>query len=214
MKKISIKKTEEELIRHYKRKRRIIFGISVFILLLLYAFKNASFLVRALSTIGLLVLFYLTDHLFNLKFKPRHYAFIIFIALTSFLLSPLYYIYPNYDKILHLVLPILFASIAFHMVSYLELKLKWKLTFVFFVVLGVIGLHEIGEYLLDYFFNLNLQGVFLRDIQGLEKYNILMDRIDDTMIDMSLGVLGAAIYVLSLGLYKKFLSKKFQTKSP
>ena len=198
---------KEELIDRYKTKRRVIIGITVLFLLILYTFKNTSLLIRPFSTISLLFLFYAVDHLFDVNFKERHYFFIIFIAVGASMLSPLYFIYPNYDKILHLILPIMFASIVFHMVSNLKMKLRWQLAFVFFVVLGFIGLHEIGEYWLDQFFDLKLQGVFLRNIQGLEKYDILLDRIDDTMIDMSIGVLGAAIYCLSIGFYHKIKSK-------
>jgi len=91
----------------------------------------------------------------------------------------------------------------------LKLKLKWQLFFVFFVVIGSLGIHEIGEYLLDYFFNLKLQGVFLRNLQGLEKYDVLLDRIDDTMIDMSLGIIGTFVYVSSHWVWKKYIKKKF-----
>jgi len=192
---------EDEIFRRYRRKRRFIIGISVVILALLYMFKNTSFLIRSLSAVSFLVVFYLVDHFFNLDFKDRHYIFIIFIAVTGFLLSPLYFVYPQYDKIQHLILPILFASIVFHMVWKLKLPLKWKLVFVFFIVIGSLGAFEIGEYWLDYFFDLKLQGVFLRDLQGLEKYDILLDRIDDTMIDMGLGVIGSSIYCFYIWFY-------------
>lgn len=195
------------LANHYKIKRRLIIGFSVLILIGLYTFKNTSLVIRSLSTIGLLVVFYMIDHLFDLRFKPYHYFFITFIAITSWMMSPLYYIYPNYDKAQHLILPIMLASIVYHMTRRLKLEPKWRLVFVFFVVIGVIGLHEIGEYLLDYFLGWQTQGVFLRDIQGIEKYNILLDRIDDTMIDMSLGVLGAAIYVWANYIARKISSK-------
>jgi len=142
--------------------------------------------------------FYLLDHLFNLKFRPKHYIFAIAITFAGILLSPLYFLYTQYDKILHFILPILFGSIVFHMVSKLNIEKKWKLTFVFFIIIGAIGLHEIGEYLLDSFFDLKLQGVFLRNLQGLEKYEILLDRNDDTMIDMSIGLLGAVSYIIFL----------------
>jgi len=187
----------DELISHYRNKRRTIIAFSVVVLGLLLAFKNTSYLIRSLSTAGLLIFFYLTDHLFNLQFKKKHYLFITLIAVTAFLFSPLYLIYPQYDKIQHFFLPILFASIVFHMVRRLNIEFKWQMVFVFFVVIGVIGLHEIGEYVLDVFFDLRLQGVFLRDLQGLEKYDLLLDRIDDTMMDMFLGVLGSATYVFS-----------------
>ncbi len=182
----------------YKAKRILIIGISLGILAILYAFKNAAFSLRALSTIGLLIFFYLFDHIFSVRFTLKHYLYMIIIAVTGFLLSPLYFIYPNYDKVLHLIMPLLYSSIVFCMVSKLKLERKWKLTFAFFISIGIIGLFEIGEYLLDIFFDLKLQGVFLRGIQGLEKFDILQDKIDDTMIDMSLGIISSLIYILSL----------------
>lgn len=194
---------EESLFTKYKTKRRIVVGVSILIIAALYAFKNTSFLVTTLSTIGFLILFYIVDHFFDIEFKDRHYGFILIIAVSGFLLSPFYYIYPSYDKVLHFILPLLFADISFHMVDKLDIKLRWKLTFVFFIVIGFVGLHEIGEYTLDWFFDLKLQGVFLRNLQSLEKYDILLDRIDDTMIDMILGVLGAAVYCLGLGWFKQ-----------
>lgn len=187
----------------YKMKRRIIFGISLLIVGLLYTFKNFSFFIRSLSAIGLLISFYLVDHLFQIKFHKRHYFFIIFMALAGFILSPLYFIYPNYDKILHIALPMMFGSIVFYMASKLKLELKWKLVFTFFVILGTVGIFELGEYGLDAMFDLKLQGVFLRDFSGVERLKILQDRIDDTMIDMALGLLAAAIYVWSVYFIEK-----------
>ena len=73
--------------------------------------------------------------------------------------------------------------------------MKWKITFIFFIVVGSLSLFELGEYSLDYFFDFKLQGVFLRDLQGLEKFNIIMDRIDDTMIDIAIGVIGTMYYI-------------------
>ncbi len=195
--------------RKYMNKRRVTLAISLLILILLYIFKNTSLLMRSLSAISLLFVFYLIDHYFDLEFKEIHYLFIITIAISSFLLSPLYYTYPQYDKIQHIFQPIMFASIIFHLVNRLKLKPILKLTFLFFIVIGSLGMFEIGEYALDYFFDLKLQGVFLRNIQGLEKYDILLDRIDDTMIDLSLGVLGTLIYLVVIffsGKRKSFYS--------
>ena len=205
---------EDVLYKKYRKKRRVIIFLSIAILSLLYMFKNASFLLRSLSAVGLLVLFYLADHLFNLDFQEKHYLFVIFIAVSSFLFSPLYYIYPQYDKIQHFVQPMMLASIVFHMVDKLNLEKKWKIVFVFFVVIGSIGVFEIGEYTLDMFFDLKLQGVFLRNIQGLEKLDILLDRIDDTMIDMALGVLGAVVYSFFMGfILRKSLSQHSRKSS-
>jgi len=199
----------------YKTKRRAVIGISFFVLLLLYLFKNVSFLIRGLSTVGLLVVFYITDHLLSLEFKKKHYFFIVIIAFSSFLLSPLYFVYPNYDKIQHFIQPMMFASIFFHAVSRLKLDYKWRFVFVFFIITSLIGIFEIGEYYLDLFFDLKLQGVFLRNLQGLEKYDILQDRIEDTMTDMSIGVLGTLFYVFSVGgahYYKRMRARGWNEK--
>ncbi|MBX4211988.1 hypothetical protein KW787_00840 [Candidatus Pacearchaeota archaeon] len=186
---------------HYKYKRRIIVGLSFIILLIIYFFKNSSSLLRSISFIALIVFFYIADHVFDIRFQPKHYIFIILIGVSSLLLSPLYYIYPNYDKIQHLIQPMLLGSMIFYMVSKLPLQLKWKLTFTFFITVGLLGLFEIGEYGLDLLFNLKLQGVYLRDIHGVDKFNLVLNRIDDTMIDLIFGVSGVSIYIIGLFLY-------------
>ncbi len=188
----------------YKNKAKIIISICG-IVLLAYSFKNASLLIRSVSAIGIIVLFFLIDYLFKIKFKIIHYLFVFSIAIFSFLFSNLYYIYPQYDKILHVLQPIMFAVILMYMVDRLELAQVWKSIFVFFIVIGSLGLFEIGEYLLDSFFNLKLQGVFLRSIQGIEKFDILMDRIDDTMIDLILGVIGTSVYSIAELFYRSVL---------
>jgi hypothetical protein len=187
----------------YGAKRRIIFTVSVIILVVLYAFKNSSFFIRSASAIGSLVLFYIGDNLFDIRFTYKHYFYMTFIAITGFLLSPLYFIYPSYDKLLHFVLPLMMSSIVFFMISDLELKLKWKLTFTFFIVIGTLGLFEIGEFALDQAFDWKLQGVWQWDSSGIEKFDILQDRNDDTMIDLALGIISAGIYSVSMILFFK-----------
>src|SRR3989344_1676531 len=76
----------------------------------------------------------------------------------------------------------------------LKLALKWKLTFTVLSVTGILGMFEIGEFILDLFFNLKLQGVYIRDLTGLEKFNLLLNPLDDTMADLSFGILGSLFY--------------------
>lgn len=197
----------------HKNKAKIIISICA-IVLIAYSLKNASLLIRSVSAIGFIVLFFLIDYLFRIKFKVMHYVFIFIISISSFLLSNLYYIYPQYDKIQHFFQPIMFAIILMYMVDRLELDYIWKSIFVFFIIIGCLGLFEIGEYLLDSFFNLKLQGVFLRSIQGLEKFDILMDRIDDTMIDMIIGTIGTAVYSIAEFFYKSRKKKSVKYYKP
>ena len=181
----------------YRKKRTAIIIFTVLLLLAIYLFKDASYALRSISSIAFVVLFYVIGHFFDIRFKRRHYFYIILIAIFSFLLSPLYFLYPNYDKIQHIIQPMFTCSIIFYMISKLHLELKWKIVFTFFIVAAILGLFEIGEFILDSFFNYKLQGVFLRDIHGIEKFRLLMDPLKDTMIDMLFGVLGAGMYCIT-----------------
>lgn len=187
--------------KEYRYKRLFLIVFSVVLFLVFYLFQENSTLVRVISTIACLFLFYFGDHLFDVRFRKRHYFFMFIIAVSGFLLSPLYFIYPNYDKIQHFILPMLMCSIGFFMISKLHLELKWKLVFTFFTVVALLGVFEIAEYLLDYFFNLQLQGVFIRDVTGLEKLNFVMDPLSDTIVDLAYGIAGSAIYCIAGAFY-------------
>ncbi len=197
MRKNRVKNLLEEKLRHYRHKRLVIFGLSLVILLMIYFFKEASFTLRAVSMVAFLLFFYTIDHVFDIRFKKYHYLFIIVIAAGGLLLSPLYFVYPNYDKVQHFVQPMLICSIIFHLLDKLPVKLKWKWVLAFFVTVAILGLFEIGEYTLDYFFDLKLQGVYLRDIKGIEKFNLLMDPLDDTMVDLVLGISGTGLFMVA-----------------
>jgi len=197
---------------HYRKKRYIVFGLSVLLLIMIYLFKNASFSLRAISCVAFLLFFYSVDHLFDIRFDRRHYVFIIIIAVASFLLSPLYYQYPNYDKVQHFIQPMMVCSIFFFMINKLNLELKWKIVFTFFMTVGVLGLFEIGEYTLDSLFDMKLQGVYLRDFQGIEKFNLIIDGLDDTMIDLIFGALGSILYCWIMFAYLRYYTHQLRFK--
>ena len=188
-------------IEDYRVKRRVVVTLALMILAMIYFFKDASFWYRSVSAAAFIVFFYVVDHVFDIRFKHHHYAFIVIISVASLLLSPLYFAYPQYDKVQHFFQPIFISSIVFYMVSRLRLELKWKLIFTFFIVIGILGLFEMGEYALDLVFDWKLQGVYLRDLSGLEKFNLLVEPIDDTMIDLFFGVGGTCVYGLFTIIY-------------
>jgi len=43
---------------------------------------------------------------------------------------------------------------------------------------------------------LKLQGVFIRDISGIEKLNLVLSQHDDTMLDMIFGLLGGLVFTI------------------
>ncbi|MEK6890134.1 MAG: hypothetical protein AABW82_04140 [Nanoarchaeota archaeon] len=182
----------------YQHKRRTVIGLSIALLLAIYFFQNASFILRVIATIFALSFFYFIDHFFDLRYKMHHYLIVIIIALVTLMLSPLYYLYPNYDKIQHFIIPILMSIITYHMVDKLNLELKWKITYTFFITAGILGLFEITEFILDRLFDLKLQGVYIRDLAGFEKFNLLQEPLSDTMNDLILGYIGSIIYAITI----------------
>jgi len=185
--------------------------IGILILLFLYTLKNTSYFVRVSTFLFSILLFYITDLFFKLEFKNHHYLIFILTSAAGILMSPLYFISTNYDKILHLISPILLSILIFYLADKTNLKFSTKLLITFSVILSLLALFEIGEYLLDQLFDLKLQGVFLRDISGISKLRIIMDRNDDTMIDLILGAIGSlifTIYKIIIFNFKKLKKKK------
>lgn len=84
----------------------------------------------------------------------------------------------------------------FFAVNKLKIKFQWKLLITFTSILSMFVLLEIGEYLLDLFLGFKLQGVYVRDISGVQKLKILQDPLNDTMIDMIFGLIGSLVFVI------------------
>lgn len=179
-----------------KKKRWLIIGIAVAVLLILYLLKNSSMFVRVAGFFTGVGIFYGLDSFFKLDFKPRHYAYITLILAFGILLAPLYFVSENYDKILHLSLPLLASALIFYMINNKRLSFQWKLLITFMFVVSFLAIHEMGEYLIDLLWDMKMQGVYIRDVSGIEKFNLVMPKHDDTMIDMLFGTAGALVFVV------------------
>ncbi len=195
----------------YKNKRRLIIGLSILLLILFYIFKNTFFLFKVMGIIFGLWVFYFFDHAFNIKFKHIHYIIISIILFCGIILSPFYWVYPNYDKFLHLVMPILASLIVFYVTKKLDIDFKWRILLTLTSVITLLTLLEVGEYLFDLFWDLKTQGVYIRDVSGLEKYDLVLDRNDDTMIDLMLGIGGTLLYSIT-HISRYYLDKKYKKK--
>lgn len=158
---IQFKMKKGNIYASLERKRRIIIFFSFVAVLILWIFKTENSLIRIAGALTFLISFYLVDHLTKVDFKERHYLFIILIAFINFPLGELYLIYPSFDKFAHYFLPIMLSSIVLYMVSRLKIELKWKIVFTFFIIVGILGVLEIGEYALDNYFDFRLQGIYL-----------------------------------------------------
>jgi len=199
-----------------RTKKYLYVATALFFLALLYALKNTNYFVRAADFIAAFVAFFIIDSLFKLRFRNRHYIIFIFIATTGILFSPLYYWYPNYDKILHLVCPFLICVLIFYLVNRIQgISLPVKLYLVLSIVVSLLAFWELLEFFLDKFYNMQMQGVFVRDVTGMEKYKMIMDRNDDTMIDMLMGTIGSIVFASgqTAGHYIKKLRNKIKNKN-
>lgn len=170
-------------------------GLFLFLFLFLYLFKNLSNIIVVSGFIFGLLVFYMFDYMFEIDFELRHYCYIIFILAGGILLYPLYFIYPTFDKLLHFIMPIVACFLIFYIVDKKSLTLQWKLLITFMFIISFIAIHEIGEYLLDIFWDAKLQGVYIGDGIEIRKLNLIMSKIDDTMMDMILGVVGTFSFV-------------------
>ncbi len=151
----------------------------------------------------IVLIFYAIDRRFDMQFKTRHYIFVTLVALTSFL--SLYFAIDYYDKILHIVEPIMFSSIVFQMMKKMKAENKWKLIFTFFIIVACLGIFEITEFSLDRTLDLHLQGVFLLNESG--KLITVMEPLRDTITDMLFGATSSLIYTFSTYFYIKRKSR-------
>jgi len=194
------------------RSKHIIYvAIGILLIIVLYALKNTAYFFRAGAFVVSFVVFWMADTLLGMKFRNRHYLIFIFIATTGILFSSLYYVYPSYDKILHFSNPILFSILIFYLVNKVDgISFPVKLFLTFSIIVSFLALFELIEFGLDKLYDFKLQGVWIRDITGASKIQLIMDRNDDTMIDLSLGALGVVCF--AIGKTIEFYFKKLKNK--
>lgn len=206
--------------KHYRFRRDLAFVILAFLVVSIWylsrylgilSFRSIIPLeyfefINLLSFFGVIIAFfsfYFFDRIFKCHFKKRHYVYIAFMAITAFMMSFFYFSILYFDKLQHFFFPLMTASIVYHLVSRLNIPRKHAIIFTFFIVLGITTIFELIEYSLDFIFDWKLQGVFLWDpvIEG--KLMVILEAIDDTMIDLFLGILGTWTYLIGILFFKE-----------
>lgn len=195
---------------HEARIIYIVIGIIIFGLL--YGLKNIGYSLRLATFLFSMLLFYAIDLWLNLDFKIRHYIIFIIVSVTGIIFSPFYFMFSSYDKILHLAAPIFLSTLIFFLLDKVKIKFSTKIFLTFAIMVASLSIFEMGEYLLDQLFDFKLQGVYLRGMSGVAKLDIILDKNDDTMIDMIIGMVGALIFVLirTIIFYERKWNKKFR----
>jgi uncharacterized membrane protein YjdF len=100
--------------------------------------------------------------------------------------------FPYYDKFLHFFTGILITSII---CKYYEKDQKVDRNIIFFITLGMLAAWEIYEYVLFAYLNVPAMGVIQNGIQT-------MSPLDDTMLDLICGSIGAVLYFMFYSFFK------------
>ena len=178
-------------------------GILISISLISLQYINIINLVSIISLALIVFCFKLADTSFDIHFNRRHYFFIIFMSVFAAFFSFLYFRVLYVDKFQHLFFPMMIGSVIYHMVKKLRLPVKYSLTFTFFIVIGISGIFEVIEYFLDFIFDWKLQGVYFLNNESQGGYQLILNKIDDTMIDIGLAIIGMGFYIGSIFLIEK-----------
>ncbi len=122
----------------------------------------------------------------------NNYKPFILLSFWAHLLGELYFYegfaFLYYDKILHILTPILITLIVYDYVK--KSNIRYPQVVVFFMVLGGICSYEIFEYFLDLILGYDMLGV--TSPEGI----ILMDAVNDTFIDLILGGISSFVTLM------------------
>jgi hypothetical protein len=194
-----------------RTKKYIYIVVAISLLAFLYVLKNTSYFVRSLAFIASFLVFFIIDTLLKLHFSNRHYIIFLIIATTGILFSPLYTIYSWYDKSLHIITPILFCILIFYLINKLKnIPLSIKIFLVVSVVVALLAFWEVIEFAIEETLGYPMQGVYIRDISPIPSLKLVMDKNDDTMVDLIFGVLGTISFAIAktIGFYYNNLNNK------
>ena len=182
-------------------KRRWIYHFMVLSLLVLFIFvdifKNTRlFLVLMILSLVSVFAFYIGDHWFDLKFTFSHYMILFIIVFFGLVILPVENQFLYYDKILHFIFPILISFLIYYVVDKnLNITPKQKILVTFAALICFLTVFEFIEYTGDVILDMKAQGVYAYDPATLQKI-LVLDRNDDTMLDLILGAMGGMVFFL------------------
>jgi hypothetical protein len=186
----------------YREKRRLIFAISLLILSILYFFSRYTAVFLVFGSMLSLILFYLADNLMKWEFELKHYIIFIIIVVAGFIFMPFYFANSSVDKYQHFFFPLMTCFLIYHILDKTNLSKRQKIGFTLTILITTITIFEIFEYLADIFWNAKLQGVYSGSWME-QKFELIMPRIDDTMVDIMLGIAGGITFIAGKLIFKK-----------
>ena len=125
------------------------------------------------------------------------FSFIVLLNVFGETIFEWYYLFIHYDKLLHLINPVIGCLFIYHLVKNKIRDKKMLMMFCVFAVISIAIGWEISEFGFDKLTNYGMQGVKLMDgghffLVG----EVVMPPFDDTMLDLICDVAGALVFGL------------------
>lgn len=159
-----------------------------------------------IAFLSILIIFY--TQLKNIP-KKIHLipVFIILMHLFGEVYFELFYVFPNYDKILHLINPILLSILIYSILKSKGKDNYRRILATILILLILTILWELLEFALDQIFGSYMQGVHLKTGKGIfssQDGNIkVMNRTTDTILDSIISLFGIFISWIFLVLFTR-----------
>jgi len=136
--------------------------------------------------------FYTTEKYFSINFKGYHYVYLLTIVFSIIFFFYLQLHFTYIDKILHLVGGFMLASVSYHIFKK-KLTNNNAIITAFLFSLSIILVYEFYEYIMDYYFEIPMRGVYQK-INN--KLIMLIDPTKDTIQDIVLGITGFFLFIM------------------
>lgn len=154
-----------------------------------FLFKEVGFHSLILALV-ILIGFYSTEKYFSLNFKIYHYVYILIIIFSIVFFYYLQLQFTYVDKILHFIGGFMLASVSYHLFRKKLIHTNALVTAFILSIFIILG-YEIYEYLMEYYFEIPMRGVY----QIINNQLImLIDPVKDTLQDVALGIGGFFLF--------------------
>ncbi|MFC1686216.1 hypothetical protein ACFLZZ_04330 [Nanoarchaeota archaeon] len=182
----------------YRTKFLFVIISSLLILLALILWGETDYLVRYFTTVVTLLLFLFVDWKWDINYRRRHYAYVLIMAIGGIIMTPLYFVYAWYDKALHLIFPFFLFFLVHYLVSKYTKSFRERIIISVIATFALTVLFEVGEYVVDLLFGWKLRGVFIRNFQSTQEYDVFLGRTIDTILDLIYNIFSIFVGVFTI----------------
>ncbi|MBS3080431.1 hypothetical protein J4221_03095 [Candidatus Pacearchaeota archaeon] len=184
----AMKKENDNFLKNYKN---LILTMILSIIIISYFLFEEIGLNSLILSLVIVIGFYTVEKYFSLNFQIHHYFYILIIVFSIVFFYYFQLQFTYVDKILHLIGGFMLASVSYYIFK--KKKLNYPLITAFIFSLSIILAYEFYEYIMDYYFEIPMRGVY----QNINNQIImLIDPVKDTIQDITLGITGFFLFII------------------